>query len=71
MKNEHNTITIDGTEYGTSQLVNCKIVAKLIGLSHRTVEGMATRRELPVRKIGRLNRYCITDILTWCNERRV
>jgi len=64
--NIHNqTIIIDGKEYGTDQLVDCKVVARLIGLSHRTVEDMATRRELPMYKIGRANRYKVGEITEW------
>lgn len=71
MNINNQTIIIDGKEYGTDQLVDCKIVARLIGLSHRTVEDMATRRELPMYKVGRSNRYKISEVLSWVMNTKV
>jgi excisionase family DNA binding protein len=71
MNSKNQTIIIDGKEYGVDQLVDCKIIARLIGLSHRTVEDMATRRELPMYKVGRSNRYKVDEILNWLNINRV
>lgn len=65
MNTNNQAIIIDGIEYGADQLVDCKVVARLIGLSHRTVEDMATRRELPMYKIGRANRYKVGEIVEW------
>lgn len=70
MNSKNQTIIIDDKEYGTDQLVDCKVVARLIGLSHRTVEDMATRRELPMYKIGRANRYKMGEILNWLKIRQ-
>ncbi|WP_372588615.1 helix-turn-helix domain-containing protein [Pseudoalteromonas xiamenensis] len=70
MNHSNQTICIDGISYGVDQLVDCKVIARLVGLSHRTIEDMASRRELPMYKVGRSNRYCIADILTWLSEKQ-
>jgi transketolase C-terminal domain/subunit len=71
MNNSDQTICIDGETYGVDQLVDCKVVARLIGLSHRTVEDMASRRELPMYKLAqRANRYRVREIIEWANAKR-
>lgn len=53
------------------QLIDAKQVAVMLGLSVRTVRDMASRRELPVYKIGRCNRFMTREILEWRDERKV
>lgn len=52
-------------------LVNSRVVAELLGLSVRTIGDMAARRELPVYKIGRSNRFLVKEILDWRDKRKV
>jgi excisionase family DNA binding protein len=52
-------------------LVNAAQVAEMLGLCHRTVQDMAARGELPVYKIGRLNRFRVREILDWTDQRKV
>jgi excisionase family DNA binding protein len=52
-------------------LVDAATVAEILGLSLRTVQDMAARRELPVYKIRRCNRFLVREMLEWRDQRRV
>ena len=52
-------------------LIDAEIVAKLLGISVRTVRDLASKRLLPVYKIGRANRFLVREILAWRDERKV
>lgn len=61
-----------GIEYCGDELVTSDIVAQITGLSKRTIEGMSSRREIPMYKFGlRANRYKIREILDWVERRKV
>lgn len=56
---------------GREELVDSYVVSVLLGISRRTVQDMASRRELPVYKIGRAVRFKVGEILDWREERKV
>ena len=67
-----NTIFLYGSEYCGEELVDVVTVALFLGLSKRTVEGMASRRELPMYKIAnRANRFKVREIFEWIDTKRV
>lgn len=53
------------------ELVDGHVAARLLGLSHRTVQGMASRRALPVYKIGRSIQYKVQELLDWRGKRKI
>lgn len=65
MKNKENV------DVQMESLVDASKVAGMLGLSIRTVRDMAARRELPVYKIGRRNRFLVREILEWRDQRKV
>ncbi len=65
MKNKENV------DVQMESLVDAVQVAEVLGLSVRTVRDMAARRELPVYKIGRRNRFLVREILEWRDQRKV
>lgn len=65
MKNKENV------DVQMESLVDASKVARMLGLSVRTVRDMAARRELPVYKIGRCNRFLVREILEWREQKKV
>lgn len=61
---------IDGKEISSDELVGARVVSRALGLSLPTVRGMASRRELPLYKIGHSVRFDLEEIFQWRNERR-
>jgi excisionase family DNA binding protein len=53
------------------ELVDSRVAAKILGLSIRTVGDMASRRELPLYKIGRSVRFKVNDLYAWRESRRI
>ena len=67
-----NNICLYGKEFSGDELVACDVVALMTGLSKRTVEDMASRRELPMYKISkRANRFKVSEILNWIEMRKL
>ena len=61
-----------GKEYCGDELVTCEVVALMTGLSKRTIEDMASRRELPMYKLAkRANRYKVSEIFEWIDTKRI
>lgn len=52
-------------------LVNAHVVAELLGLSYRTVQDMASRRELPLYKIR--GRICFkpSEVIEWREQFKI
>lgn len=72
MRQKITKIYLNGKEYCGDELVTCETVALMTGLSKRTIEDMASRRELPMYKLGkRANRYKVREIINWMEARRV
>ena len=66
------TIFLYGSEYCGEELVDVATVALFLGLSKRTVEGMVSRRELPMYKLAnRANRFKVREIFHWVDTKRV
>ena len=65
-------IYLYGKEFGGDELVDCNVIALLLGLSKRTVQDMVSRRELPMYKISKkANRFKVREILEWLEVRKV
>lgn len=74
LKATEETIRIGQDYIGLDELVNYKIVAKILGLSSRTVRDLGTgsRRVLPVYQVGSCsNRFLVRDLVERCEGRRV
>ncbi|MCS4504302.1 helix-turn-helix domain-containing protein [Arhodomonas aquaeolei] len=56
--------------YGEDELLPVPLVAKVLGISVRTARDMASRRELPIHKIGKCVRVRVGDLMDWMSERR-
>ena len=52
------------------QFIDYVVVSLFLDLSERTVQDMAARRELPVYKFGRKNRFKVKEIKQWAEQRR-
>jgi len=60
------------------ELVSSRAVAKILGISERTIEDWVyeqrrrfTPDPLPYHKIGRLTRFSLADVRAWYRRRRV
>ena len=51
-------------------LLSVQEVAKLLGLSARTVRRLAARGSLPCYRIGRLVRFALGDVFRWLEARK-
>ena len=66
------TTVLYGKEYGGEELVDVGTVALFIGLSKRTVEGMVSRRELPMYKVtAKTNRFKVSEIFEWLESKKL
>ncbi|WP_075109842.1 helix-turn-helix domain-containing protein [Halofilum ochraceum] len=65
------SVRIGETIYGPDQLIPLETVSQYIGLSVRTVQDMASRRALPVHKIGRNVRIRISELDEWLTDTKV
>jgi len=61
-----NLSNLDGEE-----LVGAKVAAQLLGLSRRTVQDWAMKGLIPRYKIGRANRFKVSDIIEYREARKV
>lgn len=68
MQTIHNTKL---TDLYPDEAVDAKVAARLLGLSVRTVQDMAARRQLPVYKIGRAVRFVVSELLEWRETKRL
>ena len=65
-------INIADKTYGYDERVDSQVAAQILGLSPRTIRDMATRRELPIYKVGaRTIRYRISDLLDWAEGKKI
>jgi len=65
-------IFLNGKEFSGDELVNSEVVAVMTGLAKRTIEDMASRREIPMYKIARrANRYKVREIFKWIEARKI
>ncbi len=62
---------INLSELNGEELVDARVVALLLGLSRRTVQDLAARGEIPRYKIGRSNRFKVSDIIEYREARKV
>lgn len=65
------TKMINLSELNGEELVDAKVVSLLLGLSRRTVQDLAARGEIPRYKIGRANRFKVSDIIEYREARKV
>lgn len=65
------TTMIKLSELDGEELVDARIAAQLLGLSYRTVQEMAARGKIPRYKIGRANRFKVSDIIEYREARKV
>lgn len=49
-------------------LVGPQVVADWLGVSKRTVQDMAARREIPHKRIGKQLRFWMPEVLSWALE---
>ena len=65
-------ITIADQIYDLDELVGHVVASKIIGLAPRTVQNLGCSRKLITYKVGsRANRYLVSDLLAWREQRRV
>ena len=65
-------INIENKSYGHDEQVDSDIASRIVGLSPRTIRDMATRRELPIYKVGsRTIRYRVSDLLKWVESKKI
>jgi excisionase family DNA binding protein len=65
-------ISIADKTYGYDERVDSHVASQIIGLSPRTIRDMATKRELPIYKVGsRAIRYRVSDLLEWVEGRKI
>jgi|GEM_PF-4879325 len=65
------TKMINLSELDGEALVDASIVAQLLGLSKRTVQALAMKGKIPRYKIGRANRFKVSDIIEYREARKV
>ena len=65
------TKMINLSELDAEELVDARVAARLLGLSIRTVRDLAARRAIPLYKIGRGNRFKVSDIIEYREARKV
>lgn len=59
------------SELDDEELVDKYVVARLLGLSPRTVSDKASRRELPLYKIDGRIRFKVRELREWRNRRKL
>lgn len=59
------------TRYFLEDLISVEQAVPLLGLSKRTIQDMASRRELPVYKIKKCVRFRVSELEAWLQERKV
>ena len=52
-------------------LLDSEAVAKRLGTTPRHIRGLVERREIPFRKVGRLNRFVPSEVDAWVEENKV
>lgn len=65
------TTMMNLSELDGEELVDARVVALLLGLSRRTVQDLAARGKIPRYKIGRANRFKVSDIIEYREARKV
>lgn len=61
----------NSNRYYPEDLISIAQAVPLLGLSKRTIQDMAARRELPVYKIGKCVRFRVSELDAWLEERKV
>jgi len=65
-------VNIADKYYGHDELVDSLVASRIIGFAPRTIRDMATKRILPIYKIGpKTIRYKVSDMLEWVEKRRI
>lgn len=62
---------INLSELDGEELVDARIAARLLGLSYRTIQALAMKGRIPRYKIGRANRFKVSDIIEYREARKV
>jgi len=65
------TTMMNLSELDGEELVDARVVGLLLGLSRRTVQDLAARGKIPRYKIGRANRFKVSDIIEYREARKV
>lgn len=65
------TTMINLSNLDEEELVDAKVAAQLLGLSRRTVQDWAMKGLIPHYKIGRVNRFKVSDIIEYREARKV
>lgn len=65
------TIMKSLSELDGEMLVDARVVAQLLGLSIRTVRELAMKGKIPRYKIGKANRFKVSDIIEYREARKV
>lgn len=65
------TYVINLSELTGEELVDANVAAQLLGIAVRTVRDMASRRELPIYKIGRSVRFKVSELKEWRESRKI
>lgn len=65
-------VSIADRTYGYDERVDSTVASQIVGLSPRTIRDMATRRELPIYKVGsRAIRYRVSDLVEWVEQKKI
>ncbi len=62
---------INLSELDGEELVDARVAARLLGLAYRTVQELAMKGKIPRYKIGRANRFKVSDIIEYREARKV
>ena len=66
------TVQIGDKTFGSDDLVDAEIAARITGLSPRTIRDKAVKREIPVYRVARTTtRFLVRDLVEWSDERRL
>ncbi|MBJ7278711.1 helix-turn-helix domain-containing protein [Marinobacter salarius] len=65
------TTMINLSELDGEELVDARVAARLLGLAYRTVQELAMKGKIPRYKIGRANRFKVSDIIEYREARKV
>lgn len=65
------TYVINLSELTGEELVDANVAAQLLGIAVRTVRDMASRRELPIYKIGRSVRFKVSELKEWRESKKI
>ncbi|WP_311944600.1 helix-turn-helix domain-containing protein [Halomonas piscis] len=67
-----NTIQMEPSRrYFPEDMISIEQAVPLLGLSKRTIQDMAARRELPLYKIKKCIRFRVSELEEWLQERKI